>query len=91
MRPVQAATSQRWFDKTTFPDKDVSVDAVVQDEALAGLQSILGERILLGYHGNLHFPPRIGHLRDRWTDGGQLAEDIVQQRKLNIHVHVFTL
>lgn len=47
----------------TFPDEDVSVGSVVKNETLAGHQSILGERALLGHHSDLQVSACIRHLR----------------------------
>jgi len=56
----------------TFPDEDLPVGAVVQDEAVAGLQGALGERVLGGHQRDGHVPVGVGHLhrgkrrRGRW-------------------------
>lgn len=47
----------------TFPDKDLSIGAVVQDEAVAGLQGALGERVLFRHHRDGHATAGIRHLR----------------------------
>lgn len=46
----------------TFPDKDLSIGAVVQDEAVAGLQGALGERVLFRHHRDGHATVGIRHL-----------------------------
>lgn len=46
----------------TFPDKDLSICAVVQDEAVAGFQGALGERVLFRHHCDGHVTAGIGHL-----------------------------
>lgn len=53
----------------TFPDKDSSIDSVVEDETLSGLQSLLRERILLCNQGHLYVPTCIRHLRQVKTEG----------------------
>lgn len=47
----------------TFPDEDPSIGAVVQDEAVAGLQGALGERVLFCHHCNGHATAGIRHLQ----------------------------
>lgn len=46
----------------TFPDKDLSIGAVVQNEAVARLQSTLGERVLCCHQCDGHASTGIGHL-----------------------------
>lgn len=46
----------------TFPDKDPTIGAMVQDEAVAGLQGALGERVLLCHQCDGHAATGIGHL-----------------------------
>lgn len=46
----------------TFPDEDLAIRAVVQDEAVTGLQSALGEGVLCCHQCNGHASTGIGHL-----------------------------
>lgn len=48
----------------TFPDKDLSIEAVVQDEAVAGLQGALGERVLSCYERDDHGAAGVGNLHE---------------------------
>lgn len=48
----------------TFPDKDLAIGAVVQNEAVAGLQGALGERVLCCHQGDGHASAGIGHLQE---------------------------
>lgn len=52
-----------WLPSPTFPDKDLSIAAVVQDEAVAGLQGALGERVLFCHHRDGHATAGIRHLQ----------------------------
>lgn len=47
----------------TFPDKDLPVGAVVQDEAVVANQQLLRERALLRHFGHRHRPRGIRHLQ----------------------------
>lgn len=49
----------------TFPEENLSVGTIVQDETVTGHQNILRERVLLRYHRDLHVPSSIGHLGGR--------------------------
>lgn len=49
----------------TFPDKDLPVGAVVQDEAVAGLQGALKERVLSCYERDGHGAAGVGNLHER--------------------------
>lgn len=46
----------------TFPDEDPAVRAVVQDEAVTGLQGALGEGVLCCHQCDGHASTGIGHL-----------------------------
>lgn len=46
----------------TFPDKDLSIEAVVQDEAVAGLQGALRERVLSRNERDGHGAAGVGNL-----------------------------
>lgn len=46
----------------TFPDEDLSVGAVVQDEAVVADQQLLAKRALLRHFGRRHRTRRIRHL-----------------------------
>lgn len=48
----------------TFPDKDLSIWAVVQNEAVAGLQGALGERVLCCHQRDGHASAGIRHLQE---------------------------
>lgn len=49
----------------TFPDEDLSVGAVVQDEAVITNQQLLSEQALLRHFGHSHGTCRIRHLRSK--------------------------
>jgi len=46
----------------TFPNKDLSICAMVQNEAVIGAQGCLGEGVLICHQGNRHVPSPIGDL-----------------------------
>lgn len=52
----------------TFPDKDPTIGAMVQDEAVAGLQGTLGEWVLLCHQRDGHAAAGIGHLNEGSKD-----------------------
>lgn len=54
----------------TFPDKDPSVRAVVQNEAVTRLQRALGERVLRCHQSDRHGSGGIGHLQGGGQEGG---------------------
>lgn len=49
----------------TFPEKDLSIRAVVQDKAVTRLQGALSERVLCCHESNRHGSGSIGHLQGR--------------------------
>lgn len=49
----------------TFPDEDPAVRAVVQNEAVAGLQGALGKRVLCCHQRDGHSSTGIRHLQRR--------------------------
>lgn len=51
----------------TFPDEDLSVGAVVQDEAVVTNQQLLPKRTLLRHFGQRHGTCGVGHLRSDRT------------------------
>lgn len=53
----------------TFPHEDLSVGAVVQNEAVVTSQQLLGKRALLRHFGHLHRTCRIRHL---WSERTQV-------------------
>lgn len=57
-----AANSRGVLATLTFPDKDLSIEAVVQDEAVAGLQGALRERVLSCYERDSHGAAGVGNL-----------------------------
>ena len=48
----------------TFPDEDLAVRAVVQNEAVSGVQRTLSERVLCCHQGDGHPSAGIGHLQE---------------------------
>lgn len=46
----------------TFPNKDLSICAMVQDEAVICTQGCLGEGVLICHQGHCHVPSPIGDL-----------------------------
>lgn len=46
----------------TFPNKDLSVCAMVQNEAVICTQGCLGEGVLICHQGDCHVPSPIGDL-----------------------------
>lgn len=49
----------------TFPDEDFPIGAVIQNEAVSGLQGTLGKRVLSCHQGDGHASTGIGHLQQR--------------------------
>lgn len=58
----------------TFPDEDLAIRAMIQDEAVAGLQCTLGEWVLCCHHGHGHVSTGIWHLGERRSDRGRIVE-----------------
>lgn len=46
----------------TFPNKDLSISAMVQDEAVISVQGCLGEGVLICHQGHCHVPSPVGDL-----------------------------
>lgn len=59
----------------TFPDEDLAIRAMIQDEAVAGLQCTLGEWVLCCHHGHGHVSTAIGHLGERRRDRRRVVEE----------------
>lgn len=54
----------------TFPDEDLAIGAVVQNEAVAGFQGALGERVLCCHQRDGHASVGVGHLHGAKEERG---------------------
>lgn len=65
---ASAAIHAGEFCTLTFPDKDLPIGAVVQDEAVVPDQHLFSERTLLTHRSDRHGTRRVGHLTSRKRD-----------------------
>lgn len=69
-----------WIEfKLTFPDKDLAIRAMVQNEAVTGLQGALSKRVFPCHQSNGHATTSIGNLQNGTERKSNLPVTINEQ------------